>query len=475
MNYLAVFEIKNKDFKVQDYGLIDYKFSIDITTSIQVSKGVKFTEYPLLEGTTRIDTVSRAPGSINFNGKIGDVVHTPTGAIYKVEDNKNQGKTRLSTFISLLEALRDQAIVLDVITYAGTDSDTKIYENYLIESLGFGISQFGVMDVNFSMKEFIAFGSEIELAPFDPTDFSEDNRNQFALYTLTMDNFRTEKGMIDSFYKLLTDPDISAPYMIKMGNSEAGFTPDITIPKINVIKPTFQFRKQDLGMGFKSYYRTYNPTRVSSSLFETIYSSGTVLNNLKLKITIPRINGGESLVKENSIIKNDLGAAFWDNNKSYEYKPDKFEETPKYKIKIELFENNILVKTQNPDDILITPRYSNIYGGVNTFAYTPNNFENDLILGQPNTDINKIALCFLRKTTNPNEYALLPNLLEDTSYGYLYAFTYLRDYVGTSDKAVYNLGFIYLHPKLVKRLEDIINTFTLTEGNLLYGKTIKWW
>lgn len=78
MAFLAIFRIKNTNFPYQNYGLSDNSFSIDITNSIQASKGVAFTQYPLLDGTTRIDSISKAPGTINFQGKVGDVFHSPT-------------------------------------------------------------------------------------------------------------------------------------------------------------------------------------------------------------------------------------------------------------------------------------------------------------------------------------------------------------------------------------------------------------
>ena len=154
MRYLALFKIKNSDFDYTKYGLNDVFFSIDITKSIQASKGVKTTQYPLLDGTTRIDTISRAPGTLNFQGNIGELLSAKS---LERSVKASGDLTRMEVELALLEDLRDNAIVLDVITHV------KTYRNYIIESIGAGVSQFGISDINLSMKELLTFGDEIEV------------------------------------------------------------------------------------------------------------------------------------------------------------------------------------------------------------------------------------------------------------------------------------------------------------------------
>ena len=52
---IVLFKIKNTDFDFTPYGLTDRYFRIDVTDNINASKSIKFTEYPLIDGTTRIE------------------------------------------------------------------------------------------------------------------------------------------------------------------------------------------------------------------------------------------------------------------------------------------------------------------------------------------------------------------------------------------------------------------------------------
>lgn len=462
MANLALFTIKNEDFNYSAYGLTTNTFVVDITTSLQSSKGVKFTEYPLLDGTTRIDTVSRAPGTINFVGKIGEVYHQPNSDAPRLQAGLDEEQTRIKRFVRLLEALRDDAIVLDLSTEA------KLFENYIIESVGIGVSQYGIADVQFSMKEFIAFGTEISRIDFQAGEYTQATQNEFYLNTLTMRNFSTDQELLDSVYELLTNASISEPYMIKMGTSDLGFNPDVFIGRFKVDKPTHVVRYKNNWFTTDAF-RTYTPTFVKYDVPTAVYSTGNVVGNYNLKITLPTIEGGKSLVEEDSIYTTSTEPLFV---LSYKYKSDEFSETGKYPIKIELYKDNTLLDTIVRDDLYLTPKYSEVAGGVNPLNPITGVFEPDLILTNNNNNIYKNIVTFLKKTKDSKVYQMAPNLLKDTSYGYLYCFKYLREY---GNDTQYHLGFIYFHPELVKRLETIINNFNITTSNLLYNKTVKWW
>ena len=474
MAYLALFRIKNGNFPFAAYGLRDNTFSMDITQTLSSQKGVKFTEYPLLDGTTRIDSVSRAPGTLNFQGKIGEVFHSPNSNFSTVMASENE--TRSKRFIKLLEDIRDAAIVLDIITEA------KTFENYLIESVSFNVSQMGILDVNFSMKEFIAFGSEITTINFEPEEYKENVRNEFYLNTLTMRNFATDQEMIDSIYELLTNEDISEPYIIKMGTGDLGFTPDLTINPIPVNKPSLVVTRTKSGFlnSITNVKRTYTPVTVRSRIPSAIYSSGAVIDNLKLKISMPNFNTG-SLVNENTIVtENSYGLL---DGGDYTYKPDVFNETGKYFFVVEIYEGENIKRTKTLDEVMVTPKYSEVANGINPVQYVHNSFENDLIISTASNAsslrIQKQALSFIKKTSDPKVYQFANNLLGDTSLGYLYAFKYLKElapnYSVREYRYEYHIGFVYFHPELVKRIVNIINNFNITNGNLLNGKTIKWW
>src|SRR5690554_6411089 len=113
MKHLVVIRIKNSDFDYAKYGLKNNYFSIDVSNSFNYSKGVGFTQYALLDGTTRVDNISREPASLTLQGLLGEVRGggSPENFVYATAE-----KNRLQNQMDLLEALRDQAIFLDFIT-----------------------------------------------------------------------------------------------------------------------------------------------------------------------------------------------------------------------------------------------------------------------------------------------------------------------------------------------------------------------
>ena len=470
MRNLALFTIKNDSFIIkklnENYGLSSNTFTVDITQTLNSSKSVKFTEYPLLDTTTRINSVSKSPGTLSFQGKIGEVLFN-TQSSDTVKAGLDPDDSRMRRFVQLLEFLRDNAYVLDI------DTESKKFENYVIESVSFTTSTFGIVDVNFTLKEFIAFGQKINIDEMlsDPNTVAEVNL--FYLNNLTIDNFTTDKEMFNSIYKLLTNSYISQSFMIKMASGFVGFTPDVKLKSISafranyLIMDTWDGSETSQGLRIYTRERTFIPVHVESPIGPSIYTSNPIYGDKKLKLSVPAIqinNPLSSLVYDEGINTRDTWTRI---DRTWNYRPDKYIETPKYQIAGEIFDGDTS-KSFNIKDFFLTPKYSEISGGVNPIKYISNDFNNDAIVYNPDyTDYYKEALCFIKKTKNPNVYEMSPNLLANSSLGYLYGFKYMRN-------RSYEYGFIYFHPDLLYKVYQLINIFNITPNNLLYGKTINW-
>lgn len=165
--YLVLFEIKNEDFKPENFGLTTNMFSIDITKSISDNKNIQTTSQPVLDGTTRLENISREPGNFSLSGTIADhhfyygdnqkLFVKPTKIYFT---NPVQGqlqlfktKSRLVIQKELLEYLRDNAIFLDIYTNNGE----IIYNDYIIKSLSFSQDRFGAITVNIGLEQVLMF------------------------------------------------------------------------------------------------------------------------------------------------------------------------------------------------------------------------------------------------------------------------------------------------------------------------------
>ena len=468
---IVLFRIKDTEFDFTPYGLEDRYFRIDVTDNINASKSVKFTEYPLIDGTTRIDTVSRAPGTLSFQGKIGDVFSSPD---YTHTIKSSGGKTRMQLSIELLETLRDNAVVLDVLT------QSKTFENYLIESVSFTNERFGVNTVNFTLREFIAFGDDlsdiVEDVEPDETEVAE-----FQVNSLVTNNFTNDREMINEIYRLITQPDLSPAYVIRFGSSD--INPDVFVNPIKIDSFPYIEREKTSTSGYYSAYKfTYYPTMVSQDLDMQVLTSGIVKDNLKIKLEIEKISAGSFTEKDSIVLENRLT-----------YQVQEFTETPKYNVRVQMFKKSEgeevpLHPPINLEDVMVSPRFSNVDKCFNPFETVPT-IDNDPITKYGTTPGHYHATNFLRKFNKGLlgggiEYKAVPNLLQNSDQGYMYPIFYYSKTLsaipgsnrGTKETLYLNIGFVYLHPAYSNKIKQrFIEDADKYPDHLLKGKNVIWW
>ena len=165
--YIALFEIKNPSFDPAEFGLSGRQFTLDIIKDNSLSKNINTTAQPVLDGTTRIDNISREPGNISINGMIAEhhfanntnpyIEPRPrlnTPIIRRKKDISLQGTaSRLVVQKNLLEYLRDNAIFLDVYMQNGD----VVFRNYVLKRVSFTQDQIGVMGVSLALEEVLMF------------------------------------------------------------------------------------------------------------------------------------------------------------------------------------------------------------------------------------------------------------------------------------------------------------------------------
>ena len=461
MRYLALFKIKNGDFDFTKYGLSDVFFSIDISNSIQASKGVKTTQYALLDGTTRIDTISRAPGTLNFQGNIGDLF-VAKSMERSVKDTGT--KNRLELQVELLDALRDNAIVLDVIT------ETKTYKNYIITSIGSGMNKFGINDINIAMKELLMFGDEIEVTEdsrdylYSTDDEVVDDLPSIALDTFKLNNFDDDRSLINEVVNLVKNSDLTLPYIIQFGASHT--SPDIQIKNYGMSAPTLKSTSDQQEIKY-----TYTVMQNLIDADPQILLSGYVKDDFKIQITIPAMTKGSlttMLTQSEFVSLSNAG-----------YIPS-FVDTGKYQITIKLVQrqglhepDTTLYTTYNKD-LIVTPRYSDITNGINPLV-SNSTFLSDLVKTRGNLEGYKSAMCFLRKCSQ-NTYRVMPNLLRDTKQGYLYPTFHVneREEFGTIFYE-YNIGFVFIHRDALPKIKNAFENLIGDPEHFMNQKKIVWW
>jgi hypothetical protein len=447
---IVLFKIKDSTFDLSTYGLTDRYFRMDVTKNISSSKSVKFTEYPLVDGTTRIDTVSRAPGTLNFQGEIGELFSSPNYT-HSIKTPLNGGKSRIELSIELLETLRDEAIVLDVLT------EGKTFYNYLIEGVNFTFEKFGVSTVNFTLKEFIAFEDQFEGIE-EETKVDSSLTNDLFLRNLVVDNFKTEEEMAQVIYNTISDTNASAGFAIRFGSSD--INPDVFIKPI--IVSNIPYVQKVSGNSI------YMPTVVKSKLNMQILTSGAVKNNLQVKIEIDQIEEGN--------FTND------DNVRVASFGSKVYNETPKYNVSITLFTvsqgENVVLHNIGTTDFMISPKFSNVDKCFNPLENKVT-FENDPIITYGNVPGRLFATSFLRKFKGGLlglgvQYKAVPNLLQHADQGYLYPTFYYSRIPRSSDYRL-NIGFVYLHPEFAYKIKERIIENAKNKNNLLNNKKITWW
>jgi hypothetical protein len=447
---IVLFKIKDSTFDLSTYGLTDRYFRMDVTKNISSSKSVKFTEYPLVDGTTRIDTVSKAPGTLNFQGEIGELFSSPNYT-HSIKTSLNGGKSRIELSIELLETLRDEAIVLDVLT------EGKTFYNYLIESVNFTFEKFGVSTVNFTLKEFIAFEDQFEGIE-EETTVDSSLTNDLFLRNLVVDNFKTEEEMAQVIYNTISDTNASAGFAIRFGSSD--INPDVFIKPITVSNIPYVQKVSGNSI--------YMPTVVKSKLNMQILTSGAVKGNLQVKIEIDQIEEGN--------FTND------DNVRVAPFGFRVYNETPRYNVSITLFTvsqgENVVLHNIGTTDFMISPKFSNVDKCFNPLENKVT-FENDPIITYGNVPGRLFATSFLRKFNGGLfgggvQYKAVPNLLQHADQGYLYPTFYYSRIPRSSDYRL-NIGFVYLHPEFAYKIKERIIENAKNSDNLLYARRITWW
>ena len=284
---LSIFKIKDRFFEYEEFGLEDVYFALDMSRSIQHSKSTITTDYALLDGTTRVDTVSNAPGSITFQGKIGELVFS-TNPTMNVKEHQN--RNRLQNQMYLLESLRDQAVLLDIITAE------KVYKDYLLTTVNFGKSNLGSIDINLTFKEVIMFGDKIDISnnkdsySFDNTIISHNLEN------LVVNDVNSDIDLVNEVYRLITESEIVNDYIIRFGSAET--YPDLVIPPL-------EYERGYILTHFKpnSINYEYNNPRSVKDYDAKEYISGLVRGNYYIHISIKDIARGRltSTLKGNVI------------------------------------------------------------------------------------------------------------------------------------------------------------------------------
>ena len=466
MQYLISFYIKNESFPFQDYGLSDRHFILDVTKQLSQSKAVNTTDYPLLDTTTRIDAISLTPGTINFLGTIGEL-HITKNMERSVKDTIDQN--RLQRSIELLERLRDNAYVLDVIT------PTKTFTNYIMRSLNINMTQFGTAEISVELKEFIAFGNEIKLSDYVPTSSTTTGDEPLILPSLALNPFINNDQLNEELYRIIKNSTLSLPYIITF--SGPGQNSDVNIPSYQITQPTLTFKTtRFFGIDLISS-SDYTSPRFLQDYTQRDIITGYVNDDIKLQVTFPQI-------RTNSSISNETTLSFLVSQDPVK----NIVETPRYPIIFKLIQKN---KTTSFDetgtdevkysvvnrDIFVTPRYSDIRNGINP-----------TLQSRSKTDLNKDVIYYsgtaepkqqynFLKTCTDGIYRVSPNLLSIPENGYLYDASYIRIIgTGSSTRYLYQPSYVYIHPRVLPFLRLAIeNVITSVPNHYLKGKTIIWW
>ena len=449
-NHLALFRIKNDEFNYKKYGLVDQFFSIDITKNIGADKGVGTTQYAVLDGTTRIDTVSRQPGNINFQGNIADVHHAPFNGKYI----KNFGsKGRAQVQLELLEDLRDNAIIVDIIT------QYKTFKNYIITNISSGISLMGIMDVNLTMKEFLTFGDEIDNSDNSRESVSEQLLQNQVLKNFTLPAFNNDAELINVLSAITYNSTLSIPYIISFGSSDTN--PDILMSSAIYERGTLNTNQ----VGNKVHYTfTYPIIRKRFPMYSK--TSGYVEDNYKIKIEIEPMENNSPLTEQKT-------ETIIDNYPSYGI--PFFNEIGKYRLTITLLQNldnvdRVIYSTINRD-ALITPLFSNVTNGINPLVENPQ-MNDDFITTYGSVKGSLSGLNFLRKCSQ-NTYRTSPNLLPHSNMGYLYQSSY--ESIDIDGNRNLNFGFVFIHPDALNAIKREVMKQVNKPNHFMYGKTIIWW
>jgi len=388
MQHLAILRIKNSDFDYTKYGLKNNFFSIDVSNAFNYTRNVGVTQYALLDGTVRIDNISREPANFTLQGLLGDV---RGGNVSEAFVMSTAQKNRLQNQMDLLEALRDNGVFLDIIT------DERTYRNCIITGINFGKNRFGQIDAQLNIREAIMFGDEINVVAAT----ANQNTMTFQEVSLLLDAFRmnsinTDEALVNEIHRIVTSSTLTTPCIISLGT--ASNNTDVTIPTY-----TYRNRKTSVTMPLLvGDMRTATDTNLLTADVPAIEAiSGTVVGGNYLHVTFPFKKADTNLFRTVFYRESNL----------------KILERilPDTSIHIRLLYNQDSIYSTQKGEVLKPAMYSDMVNGIHylnvsdSTADTISNF--------------KYGSCFIRKLKN-NTYQVVPNLLGNDSRGFLYSATY---------------------------------------------------
>lgn len=411
MKHLVLIRIKNSNFDFEKYGIDHNYFTIDISQSLSYSKNVGVTQYALLDGTTRVDNISREPATLNFTGILGEV---RAGGSDENFVRATISRTRLQNQMDLLEALRDQAIFLDFIT------DERTYKNYLITGINFGKNKFAEITVSLSIREILTFGDKIDVIENNKTKELSPYEQSLILDRFYAYNIESDSELVSEINRIVTSSVLSTSFVIVMGSSE--MNPDVVINSYLYDKKNTSVSLASLTDG--GSIKVSDTNRLYTAGKATEHVSGTVIGSNYLHVSFPQISKGKNLYDTRITAYARPGGLY-----SYLYTP-----ISTTAINIRLRNQDSILYSVNTREFLMEPRYSNINSGVHPLNTTSSS--NDIISEY------KYGLNFIRKKAN-GEYSVLNNLLNSSSKGYMYNATYEK--TEGSRSRLYPV-LVYIHP-----------------------------
>lgn len=457
--YIALFEIKNESFVPEEFGLTSNQFTLDIVTDNSESKNINTTAQPVLDGTTRIDNISREPGAVNISGVIAEHhfasadnpyvnvrprVSNPTLTRNNMARRVVTEQSRLVLQKKLLEHIRDQALFLDIYMQNGD----IVLKNYVLKRVSFTQDKIDLLKVSLSLEEVLLFQN-----PFTfmlSGDFAYETsettyRNIYNSINFTPANTSRE-AVEEAVANVVANLPKSARFIAGDAESYGGARAvDARLPYIEV--------NQDSNGRLTLKISDYNLEKAGglvNSAPNSLKPVGT-LNKTPIDLFL-----GAPIYTKNEII----------NGKPY----STLNGTYHILLKALLVEKTGYVNVQDSsgqDDLAIMMRkdWSGQEFGTSGSKYVIDNQDNFRRAQEK-------GWSFLRQTKN-NTWKLLPNLLSYSSFGYIYNATFATHGFRVGEVGDYKMYFTltWIHPLYWKAITEKIqawadlnaNTFILEE------------
>ena len=416
MRHLTLIRIRNEDFDYTKYGLENNYFTIDVSQALNYGKSIGFTQYALLDGTTRVDNISREPGTVTYQGLLGEVRGGGDGANFV---KATLSKTRLQNQMDLLEALRDQAIFLDFIT------DERTYRDYMISGVNFGKSKFDEITVSINTREVITFGDTIDVIETDRTYEMSPYQRSLILDEFYMRNIESDTDLVKELNRVISSSILTTPFIITVGSVDIN---------ANAIIAPYQYLKQNVNVNLDRVGDSFI-TPFTNRLFNKANAgeiiTGAAVDNYYLHISTPMMNQGASIYKTKYTLNPSRNLEFLQRSHTC--------------LNIRLKKDNQTVYSALKGEVVKEPRYSDINNGVHFLNRSGSTGD---IISSP-----EYSMAFVRKQKN-DSYSLLPNLLGNDSRGYLYSATYE---VGSGSVFKLQPVLVYIHNAAWVKIKKELN------------------